>query len=224
MEFVINQTNPTINEQSVLDPNRFEEWFKYGRGPLTLPVTDGLGYIKSPSGNEIELIFIPLGRNPDTFMITTLLLQPDARGNVTLRSKNPFHQPIMSFNYYDSKTDLENNIYGLKYSVKLVEETQAFKDVAARLNPVPFSKCDHILFKSDDYWACLSKHLTHSYQHQCGTCRMGDVVNDKLQVIGIQGLRVIDSSVFPYIPHAHLYAPTLMVGEKGADLVKSSWS
>jgi len=224
LEFVINQTNPAINDQSVLDILLFEEWFKYGRGPLTLPVTDGLGYIKSPLGNEIELILLPLGRNPDTFMMATLLLQPDARGNVTLKSKNPWHKPIMSYSYYDSKTDLDDNVYGLKYLVKLIEETQAFKDVAARLNPVPYPKCNHFLFKSDEYWVCLSKHLTHSYQHQCGTCRMGDVVNNKLQVIGIEGLRVIDSSIFPHIPSAHLYAPTLMVGEKGADIIKSHWS
>jgi len=53
---------------------------------------------------------------------------------------------------------------------------------------------------------------------------MGDVVNNKLQVIGIQGLRVVDSSVFPHIPHGYTYAPTLMVGEKGADMIRSFWS
>jgi len=53
---------------------------------------------------------------------------------------------------------------------------------------------------------------------------MGDVVDYKLKVIGIQGLRVVDSSIFPLIPSAHLYAPTLMVGEKAADMIKSDWS
>lgn len=222
LEFVINQTNPAINLPTLSDPYLFEEWFKYGRGPLTVPVSDGLGYTKSPSGKDIELIFVPLGSNPNTFAMGIMLQQPDARGSVTLKNKNPWHPPVMSYNYFDEKTDLDDNIHGIKYAVKLVEETQAFKDVAAKLNPYP--KCSHLPFKSDDYWVCLSKYLTHTYQHQCSTCRMGDVVDNKLQVIGIEGLRVVDSSIFPYIPSAHLYGPTLMVGEKGADIIRSHWS
>lgn len=221
----MNQTGPALNEQTVTDPYLFEEWFKYGRGPLTVPGgVDGLGYIKSPSGKDIEIIFAPIAKTPNSFFMATLLLQPDARGNISLHDKNPWHAPIMSYGYYESKTDLEDNVYALKYSVKLIEETQAFKDVAAILNPIPYPKCDHILFKSDDYWACVSKHLTNTYHHQCGTCRMGDVVNNKLQVIGIRGLRVVDSSIFPHIPSAHLYAPTIMVGEKAADMIRRDWS
>lgn len=225
LEFLVNQTGPALNEQTVTNAYLFEKWFKYGRGPLTVPGgVDGLGYIKAPSGKDIEIIFAPLGRTPHTFNMATLMFQPDARGNVSLHDKNPWHSPIMSYGYYESKTDLEDNVYALKYAVKLIEETKAFKDVAAILNPIPYPKCDHILFKSDDYWACVSKHLTNTYHHQCGTCSMGDVVNNKLQVIGIKGLRVVDSSIFPYIPSAHLYAPTIMVGEKAADLIRSDWS
>jgi len=185
---------------------------------------DGLAYIRAPSGRGLELIFGPLSDKPNVFIMATVLLQPDARGSVTLKNNNPLDPPIMSYGYYDSNTDLEDNIYALKYLVKMVEETQAFKDVAAKLNPVPYPKCNSLPFRSDDYWACLSKHLTHTYHHQCGTCRMGDVVNSKLQVLGVRGLRVVDSSIFPHIPHAHLYAPTLMVGEKGADMIRSYWS
>jgi len=158
-------------------------------------------------------------------MVATLLLQPGGRGSVSLKSKNPLDPPIMSYGYYENNnTDLEDNVYALKYAVKLVEETQAFKDVSAKLSPKPHPKCEHLLFKSDDYWVCVSKHQTNTFHHQCNTCRMGDVVNNKLQVIGIEGLRVVDSSIFPHIPHAHLYAPTLMVGEKGADMIRSYWS
>lgn len=225
MEFIGNHTGPALNEKTILEPYVFEEWFKYGRGPLTVPKnTDGLGYIRAPSGKEIELLFAPLGKTRHSFFISTLMLEPDARGNVTLKDKNPWHSPVMTYDYYNSKLDLEDNIYALKYAVKMVEETQAFKAIGAQLNPVPYPKCDHFLFKSDDYWVCLSKHLTNTYHHQCSTCRMGDVVNNKLQVIGIKGLRVVDSSIFPHIPKAHLYAPTLMVGEKAADMIKNHWS
>jgi len=222
LEFNISQTNPAINENTVFNPKLLEEWYVHGRGPLTVPVTDGLGYIKSPSGKDLEIILIPLGRIPNSFSIAIMLQQPDARGNVILQSKDPLQPPIMSYNYFDNKSDLDDNIYGLKFIMKLIEETRAFKNVTPTLNPYP--KCGHEIFKSDDYLICLSKHLTFSYQHHCSTCRMGDVVNSKLQVIGVEGLRVIDSSIFPYIPSSHLYAPTLMVGEKGADIVRSYWS
>ncbi|KAE9534776.1 hypothetical protein AGLY_008068 [Aphis glycines] len=162
LEFIINQTSPVINQQTTSDPHLFEEWFKYGQGPLTVPRgVDGLAYIRAPSGRGLELIFGPLSDKPNVFIMATVLLQPDARGNVTLKNNNPLDPPIMSYGYYDSNTDLEDNIYALKYLVKMVEETQAFKDVAAKLNPVPYPKCNSSPFRSDDYWACLSNHLTH---------------------------------------------------------------
>lgn len=130
----------------------------------------------------------------------------------------------MYYGYYDNKTDLYDNVYALKYAVKMVEETRAFKDIEAKLNPMPYPKCSHLEFRTDDYWACFSKHLTYTYHHQCSTCRMGDVVNNKLQVIGVKGLRVVDCSILPYIPNAHLYVPTIMIGEKAADMIRSDWS
>lgn len=203
------------------DPYLFEEWYKYGRGPFTVPVSDGLGYTRSPSGKEIEIIMIPLGVKPNTFKMGIMLLQPDARGRVTLKSKDPLIPPVMSYSYFENGTDLEDNIYGLKYVVKLVEETQAFKDVAAKM--IPYPQCEHLEFKSDEYWVCLSKFLTFTYGHQSGTCRMGDVVNYNLEVIGIHRLRVVDCSIFPYVPSSHMYAPTIMVGEKGSDIIQSRW-
>lgn len=221
----MNQTQPALNPTTVADPYLFEEWFKYGTGPLTVPGgVDGIAYVRSPTGKDVEIVFLPLGHTPNTFSFATLMLQPEARGSITLQSNNPWQPPKMSYGYYDNETDLIDNVYALKYAVKLVEETQAFKDVAAKLNPTPYPKCNHLKFKSDDYWACFSKHLTNTYHHQCSTCRMGDVVNSELQVIGIKGLRVVDSSVFPYIPHSHLYAPTIMVGEKAADMIRHHWS
>ncbi|XP_060842181.1 glucose dehydrogenase [FAD, quinone]-like [Rhopalosiphum padi] len=225
LEFIVNQTGPVLTQQSVSDPYLFDEWFKYGRGPLTVPLgREGVAYIRSPAGKEHELILAPVTDKPNVFYINTFLLQPVARGSVTLKNNNPIHPPIMSFDYYNNSTDLEENIFAVKYSVKFVEETRAFQSVAAKLNPVPYPKCEHLPFKSDNYWACLLIHVTSTSNHHCGTCRMGDVVNEKLQVIGIDGLRVVDSSVFPHMPSTHTYAPTLMVGEKGADMIRSYWS
>jgi choline dehydrogenase len=85
------------------------------------------------------------------------------------------------------------------------------------------------MFKSDEYWKCVIKHLTFSIYHESGTCKMGPVsdqeavVDPRLRVQGINGLRGIDASIFPRIPTAHTNAPTIMVAEKGADLIKQDW-
>lgn len=116
----------------------FDEWLKYGRGPLTVPRwRDGLAFIRSPSGKEIELILAPITDRPNVFFISTLMLQPDARGSVKLKSNSSMHPPVMYYGYYNNKNDLKDNIYALKYAVKMVEETQAFKSIAAKLNPIP---------------------------------------------------------------------------------------
>lgn len=221
MVFAINQTNQAINEHTIKDPHLFEEWFKYGLGPLTVPIGDGIGYIRAPSGNPVEISLHPLGFEPNTFATATSLQQPGARGRVTLNSKDPWDKPIMSYDYFGNNTDLKDNIYAVKFLVKLVEETEAFKEVAPKL--IPYPKCKHVEFKSDDYWTCVSKYLIFTNGHQVNTCGMGHVVNSDLQVLGIRRLRVVDSSIIPQIPTAHMYAPTLMIGEKAADLIKSTW-
>ncbi|XP_050430989.1 glucose dehydrogenase [FAD, quinone]-like [Adelges cooleyi] len=225
LNFKINRTGVAINEQALSDRLVFDDWFNFGEGPLTLPGgVEGLGYIKTPAGKEVELIILSFSPTGDTFNIVPMLLLPDARGEVTLKDKNPGHWPIIHYGYYQNKSDLDTSVYSLKYIVKLVEETKAFEDLGATADPVTISECDKLQFKSDGYWACFAKYMTTSVHHQCGTCRMGDVVNNKLQVIGIKGLRVVDSSILPHVPRAHLYAPTVMVGEKAADLIKNDWS
>lgn len=64
---------------------------------------DAFHYVKTLSGKDIELIFAPIGAIPNTFFITTLMLQPNARGNITLKNKNPGNLPIMSYDYYEVK-------------------------------------------------------------------------------------------------------------------------
>lgn len=122
MEFIINQTSPVINQQTTSDPHLFKEWFKYGQGPLTVTRgVDGLAYIRAPSGRGLELIFGLLSDKPNVFIMATVLLQPDARGSVTLKNNNPLNPPTMSYGYYDSNTDLEDNIYAHKYLGKMVQ-------------------------------------------------------------------------------------------------------
>jgi choline dehydrogenase len=123
---------------------------------------------------------------------------------------------------------LETLLKGVKKAVEL-SETNAFKKFGSKLHDIPVPGCQSFVFNSDEYWRCAIKHLTFSIYHVSGTCKMGPVsdqeavVDPRLRVHGINGLRVIDASIIPLIPTAHTNAPTIMIAEKGADLIKEDW-
>lgn len=89
--------------------------------------------------------------------------------------------------------------------------------------------CEHTELWSDEYWACICRFYTTTIYHYSGTAKMGpptdpgSVVNHELKVYGIRGLRVIDASIMPKVPSGNTNAPTIMVGEKGSDLIKEYW-
>lgn len=134
----------------------------------------------------------------------------------------------MSFDYFQNGHDLKTLVEGIKIAIEF-SETKAFQSIGSRLHSVPYPGCKNFSFGSDEYWACAARQLTSTLHHQCCTCRMGPstdseaVVDPQLRVYGIQGLRIADASIFPSLPSAHTMAPTLMVGEKVADLIKSTW-
>jgi choline dehydrogenase len=163
-----------------------------------------------------------------SWMIIPFILRPKSKGRVKLRDKNPFHKPLIIPNYFEFMYDLETLLKGVKRTVEL-SETNAFKKFGSKLHDIPVPGCQRFVFKSDEYWKCVIKYLTFSMYHESGTCKMGPVsdqeavVDPRLRVHGINGLRVIDASIFPSIPTAHTNVPTVMVAEKGADLIKEDW-
>jgi len=163
-----------------------------------------------------------------SWMIIPLLLRPKSRGRVMLRDNNPFHKALLFPNYFDHNYDLETLVKGVKKAVEL-SETNAFKKFGSELHDIPVPGCENLAFNSDEYWRCVIKHLTFSTYHLSGTCKMGPasdkeaVVDPRLRVHGINGLRVIDASIIPIIPSGHKNVPTIMIAEKGADLIKEDW-
>jgi choline dehydrogenase len=119
-------------------------------------------------------------------------------------------------------------VRGVKKALEL-SKTKAFQKFGTKLHDIPFPTCKEHVFGSDGYWRCAIRHLTFTTYHVSGTCKMGPkwdsgaVVDPRLRVYGINGLRVIDASIIPEIPTGHTNGPTFMIAEKGADLIKQDW-
>ena len=174
-----------------------------------------------------DTVYKPI-ENVHSWMIIPLLLRPKSKGRVKLRDNNPFHKALIFPNYLDHDYDLETILKGVKKAVE-VSETNAFKKYGSKLHDIPVPGCEFFAFKSDEYWRCAIRHLTFSIYHVAGTCKMGPasdkeaVVDPRLRVHGINGLRVIDASIMPVIPSGHLNIPTIMIAEKASDLIKEDW-
>lgn len=166
--------------------------------------------------------------NKDTWTIMPLLLRPRSRGWVRLRSKNPFHYPLMDPNYFDDPFDVQTLVEGAKIAIR-VAEANVFKQFGSRLYRKPLTNCKKFKFLSDAYLECHIKTISMTIYHPVGTAKMGPawdseaVVDPRLRVYGIKGLRVIDASIMPTISSGNTNAPVIMIGEKGADLVKEDW-
>lgn len=118
---------------------------------------------------------------------------------------------------------------GIRLATSL-ENTPAMRKINARLYRVPLPGCQQHEFDSDAYWACHARHLTFTIYHHVGTCKMGPdqdpeaVVDTRLRVRGIRGLRVADSSILPMVPSGHTNSPVYMLAEKAADMIKEDWN
>jgi len=166
--------------------------------------------------------------NRDTWTIMPLLLRPKSRGTIRLRSSNPFHHPIINANYFSDPMDIAILVEGAKLAIK-VSEAKVFKQFGSKLHRIKLPGCKHLKFGTDAYWECHIRHISMTIYHPVGTAKMGPptdptaVVDPRLRVYGVAGLRVIDASIMPTICSGNTNAPVIMIGEKGADLIKQDW-
>lgn len=167
--------------------------------------------------------------NTNTWSAFIMPLHPKSRGYVELKNNNPFSFPKMVGNYLTHPQDVATFIAAIRHLIEL-GSSPAFQKIGAKLHRAEYSTCREHEFNSDGYWECAVRTFTATLHHQVASCRMGPhndpeaVVDPELRVYGIEGLRVVDSSVIPRPIAAHTHAPAVMIGEKAADMIKSTWT
>jgi choline dehydrogenase-like flavoprotein len=120
---------------------------------------------------------------------------------------------------------------GVKTAVNLVENSTTFAAIEAKFTDSIFPGCEHVEFKSDEYWRCFIRQYSITLHHIVGPCSMGKkgspeaVVDTRLRVLGgVKRLRVVDASVLPKVPISNTNSASIMCGEKGAQYILRAWN
>jgi choline dehydrogenase len=153
------------------------------------------------------------------FIGLVCLTHPQSRGSVSLRSPDPKDAPIIRINYLQNKSDGQKLVAGIKLIRKLFQ-TRAFDELRGE-EVAPGADA-----QSDETLEAYIRESCTTLFHPVGTCKMGTdpmaVVDPELRVHGVEGLRVVDASIMPTLTTGNTNAPTIMIGEKAADLIKAT--
>ncbi len=204
-------------------------FFLRGDGTLTFGVTTAQVFARSREGlasPDLQLLFTPasyaLGQfgmlEKEPGMTCAICpVKPDSRGTVMAKSADPFEKPTIRPNYLSARGDQLLLAAGLRLARQIFAQPAIAQHSVAELLPGPG------VTSNDDILAFNRQYGTTIY-HPVGTCRMGEdpasVVDSRLRVRGICGLRVIDASVMPTLTTGNTNAPTIMIGEKGAAMIR----
>ena len=204
------------------------EYLFFKTGPLTMPPSQLGAFARSDPSREspnMEWHVQPLsldkfGDPLHTFNAITpsvCNLQPTSRGHVRIKSAGPLDAPAITLNYLSTEPDRTIAIAGLRFTRRIMAAT-----ALARFEPEEWKPGREV--ESDEALGRAAGDLGSTIFHPVGTCKMGHddlaVVDDRLVVHGMAGLRVIDASIMPRITSGNTNAPTVMIAEKGAEFVR----
>ena len=205
------------------------QWLLAKRGPGASNQFESAAFIRSQAGvdyPDIQYHFLPIAVRYDGqaaaeghgFQAHVGPMRSHSRGAVSLRSADPNADPVIRFNYMSDPQDWEDFRRCIRLTREIFAQPAFAPYVRHEIQPGASLQSDEAL---DGF---IRDHAESAY-HPCGTCRMGRaddptaVVDPHARVIGVQGLRVADSSIFPRITNGNLNAPSIMVGEKVSDLL-----
>ena len=149
------------------------------------------------------------------------LLRPKSRGEVTLKSSDPFEDPDIDPKFLSHPDDMQDMVAGYK-KMMMIMNKDSFAKYTANHTMRPIDIND-----DSDIEQAIREEADTVY-HPVGTCKMGSdemsVVNSELKVHGIDGLRVVDASIMPTLIGGNTNAPTIMIGEKASDMILGDWT
>jgi choline dehydrogenase len=206
------------------------EYQHFHKGPLSSNVAEAGGYVRTRPElplPDLQFFFTPtwfiehgfVQPEGHGFAFVPTLLLPESRGSICLRSRDPREHPVIQPNYLTSEADLETLVAGFKIMRPLAATKALAPFVGKEFEPGP-------QVHSDEDIRAFIRNRAETLYHPVGTCKMGvdslAVVDPQLRVHGIQGLRVADASIMPLIPNGNTNAPSIMIGEKAADLLQTT--
>jgi len=210
-------------------PRYLAEWLLRRSGPLTSSVAEVCAFVRTRPGLPAADIQFHMGaayyedHGAETYdghcgVIAPVLVSPQARGKVWLRSADPADKPCILTNTLSEPDDVRSLVDGMEMAREIAAQQPMAEVIVKELKPGPAAT------ERADLEADLRRRLMLIY-HPVGTCRMSDdgedaVVDSQCRVHGLEGVRVVDASVMPVIPGGNTHAPTVMVAERAADLIR----
>lgn len=199
------------------------------QGPLTSNVVEAGGFVRSlPDlpAPDLQFTFIPIWAldhgltrlKGHGFILVALHLCPQSRGSVSLRSSDPLDAPRIQPNYLAHEDDRTTLLRGIHLVRQITDTPPLAKLCRAERLPGPEAR-------SDDELLTWTRAYAQQGDHPVGTVKMGHdpmaVVDERLRIHGLQGVRVVDASVMPTVPRGNTNIPTIMIAERAADFIKA---
>ncbi|QLL06190.1 GMC family oxidoreductase [Mycobacterium vicinigordonae] len=212
-------------------PRQLISYLLRRRGMLTSNVGEAYGFVRSRTDldlPDLELIFAPAPFYDEALVppaghgvvFGPILVAPQSRGQITLRSADPYDKPVIDPRYLSDSggVDRAAMMTGLRICAEIAQ-APSLRDVLG-----PLVRPRHSSELDDATLELALNTCSHTLYHPMGTCRMGSddtsVVDPELRVRGIDGLRIADASVMPSTIRGHTHAPSVLIGEKAADLIR----
>jgi choline dehydrogenase len=225
-----SKTAPNVSPLSILA--WLARWSFDKKGPLASTAAESGGFVRtSPSEPRpnVQFHFLPVGSAQEsfdreafmpkgrTFSVVPVLLYPKSRGEIRLKTADPTQAPAIDARYFSDDDDMRVMVEGVRLGQRIARSKVLDGARGKPLTPV----CDA---DDDKTLRALVRKRCNTLFHPVGTCKMGSdadaVVDAKLCVRGVEGLRVIDASIMPLIVGGNTNAPTIMIAEKGAEMIR----